>query len=112
VVAVAVAAIAVAGRTDAVTVLVDVDVDVDVDVAVASGAGSSARAVRDVLATLRHDTGAHGAVLVFETTPDAAAVVDGIAPFVRSGTPHTLRDRLGLARPASRYIRTLEGALS
>ncbi|GAB2460732.1 alkanesulfonate monooxygenase SsuD/methylene tetrahydromethanopterin reductase-like flavin-dependent oxidoreductase (luciferase family)/GNAT superfamily N-acetyltransferase [Conyzicola lurida] len=96
-VAAARAAVAEAGRAGAVTVLVDV--------AVASGQST---AVRDTLATLRHHTGADGAVLVFADTP-TDDLAPAIAPFTREATG-TLRDRLGLARPASRYIRTLEGA--
>jgi alkanesulfonate monooxygenase SsuD/methylene tetrahydromethanopterin reductase-like flavin-dependent oxidoreductase (luciferase family) len=89
------AAIDGAGRTGLVTVLVDVP---------------ASSAVSDALATLRHDTGADGAVIVFDEIPDAAASVTSIAPFVRQNGPTTLRDRLGRARPASRYVRTLEGA--
>jgi len=90
------AAIEAAARTGLVTVLVDVP--------------ASSGSPRDILATVRHDTGADGAVLVFDQIPDAAAFVTAIAPFVRHDSPTTLRDRLGLERPASRYVRTLEGA--
>jgi len=98
------AAVDEAGRAQLVTILVDV-------------AAASASLVRDALATLRHDTGADGAVIVFDSTPDAADFVDPLRPFVqralaRPGRPATLRDRLGLERPASRYVRTLEGARS
>ena len=102
------AAVGEAGRAGVVTILVDVAV-------------ASAGLLRDTLATLRHDTAADGAVLVFETTPDAADFVDTLTPFTRRDPiaknprevrPTTLRDRLGLQRPASRYVRTLEGALS
>jgi len=89
------AAIDDAGRTGAVTVLVDVP---------------ASSAISDTLATLRRDTGADGAVLVFDEIPDATAFVTALAPFVRRDSPTTLRDRLGLERPASRYVRTLEGA--
>jgi alkanesulfonate monooxygenase SsuD/methylene tetrahydromethanopterin reductase-like flavin-dependent oxidoreductase (luciferase family)/GNAT superfamily N-acetyltransferase len=84
-----------AGRAGLVTVLVDV-------------AAASATLVGQTLATLRHDTGADGVVLVFAETP-VDDLAPAIAPFTRA-TAGTLRDRLGLARPASRYIRTLEGA--
>jgi len=90
-----------AGRDGAVTVLVDVAV-------------ASADTLTATLATLRHDTGADGVVLVFAETPDAADYTDTLAPFVRSERPDapTLRDRLRLERPVSRYVRALEGALS
>ena len=101
------AAIDEAGRAGFVTVLVDLP--------------GASEGLRGTLATLRHDTGADGAVLVFDRIPDAAAFGDRLAPFVRRDratlrdrpTPRdrpTLRDRLGLERPASRYVRTLEGA--
>ena len=93
------AAIDQAGRSGLVTVLVDVAV-------------ASASALSDTLATLRHDTGADGVVLVFEEIPDVAAFGETLIPFVRHDGPTTLRDRLGLERPASLYVRTLEGARS
>jgi alkanesulfonate monooxygenase SsuD/methylene tetrahydromethanopterin reductase-like flavin-dependent oxidoreductase (luciferase family)/GNAT superfamily N-acetyltransferase len=90
------AAVEAAGRTGLVTVLVDVP---------------ASSAVSDTLATLRHDTGADGAVLVFDRIPDAAGFAAALIPFVRRDPAATLRGRLGLARPASHYVRTLEGAL-
>ena len=93
------AAIDAAGRSGLVTVLVDLDV-------------ASAGPLAPALATLRHDTGADGVVLVFAATPGVVDVAADLAPFVRGSGPVTLRDRLGLAHPASRYARTLEGALA
>jgi alkanesulfonate monooxygenase SsuD/methylene tetrahydromethanopterin reductase-like flavin-dependent oxidoreductase (luciferase family)/GNAT superfamily N-acetyltransferase len=93
-------ALAQAGRSHDVTVLIDVAV-----------ASRSPREIRDELATLRHDTGADGAVLVLAETPDdTTELAAAQRPFVTTAPAGTLRDRLGLARPLSRYVRTLEGA--
>jgi alkanesulfonate monooxygenase SsuD/methylene tetrahydromethanopterin reductase-like flavin-dependent oxidoreductase (luciferase family) len=71
-----------------------------VDVPVASAAG-----VGDLVAALIAETGAEGVVLVFEETPDAAGWAAELARFAGPVGPHTLRDRLGLGRPLSRYAR-------
>ncbi|WP_375386668.1 LLM class flavin-dependent oxidoreductase [uncultured Microbacterium sp.] len=62
--------------------------------------GDAGRAV-----SIRQETGADGAVIVFDRLPDE---VEGVAEALRgiaSGRGGTFRDRLGLARPVSRYVR-------
>ena len=88
-----------AGRSGEARVLVDLAV-------------ASAHSLGGTLRTLRQDTGADGAVLVFAETPDAADYADALAAVAGPERGTTLRDRLGLDRPASRYARTLEGARS
>ncbi|KAA9106371.1 LLM class flavin-dependent oxidoreductase [Microbacterium rhizomatis] len=66
----------------------------------ASPRGDAGRAV-----SIRQETGADGAVIVFDRIP---AEIRDIAEAVRgtgSGRGGTFRDRLGLIRPASRYVR-------
>ncbi|MET0813391.1 MAG: LLM class flavin-dependent oxidoreductase [Microbacterium sp.] len=79
-------------------------------------AGRSAAVVVDLVATgspatdasravsVRHDTGADGAVIVFERATDAAAAAAALSA-VGSRRGGSFRDRLGLTRPASRFVR-------
>ncbi len=85
-----------AGR--APTVLVDVD-----------ACTTTPGCVRETLATLRHDAGADGAVLVFDRIPAAPDEwAAALAPFATAAPAASFRERLGLPRPASRYAREAE----
>jgi alkanesulfonate monooxygenase SsuD/methylene tetrahydromethanopterin reductase-like flavin-dependent oxidoreductase (luciferase family) len=92
-----------AGRAGAARILVDLGV-------------ASAHGLGDTLSALRHPEGAgtgapDGVVLVFAETPDPHEYAPVLAPLANRGAT-TLRQRLGLERPLSRYSPALEGARS
>jgi len=91
-----------AGRAGAVTILVDVAV-------------ASAHSLTATLSWPIGDADADGVVLVFAETPDAADYADVLSRVAAPGRGPTLRDRLGLDLPPSRYAQrspALEGAHS
>jgi alkanesulfonate monooxygenase SsuD/methylene tetrahydromethanopterin reductase-like flavin-dependent oxidoreductase (luciferase family)/GNAT superfamily N-acetyltransferase len=55
--------------------------------------------------SVRHDSGADGAILVFDGIPDDPAALANAVRAVGSGRTGSFRERLELSRPVSRYAR-------